>query len=137
MVQPKWTILVLSYDQGGTHLFVINNGSRCAGRWTEDGWMDDYEVLEKIPPFRRAADTHAQGPGWPDVSAIADAMLLDPRDADWRDDSLRIVPESVKVHRVKRVDVTTDEFTVKRHRRETARSMQTARTADTKTGARS
>jgi hypothetical protein len=107
-----------------------------AGRWTEDGWMDDYEVLEKVPPFRRAAGTHAQGAGWPDVTAITDAMLLDPRDADWRDDSLRIVPESVEVHRVRRVEIATDEFSVKRHRGEKAQPMQAAQVTDTETGDR-
>ena len=54
----------------------------------------------------------------PDLVAISQAMPLDPRDADWRHDSLRIVPESVEVHRVKRVEFATDCFTVKRLRRE-------------------
>src|SRR6202012_4609600 len=36
--------------------------------------------------------------------------------SDWRADSLRIVPESVAVHRVTRVEFVTDEFTVKRRR---------------------
>lgn len=49
---------------------------------------------------------------------MSEAMPVDVRDADWRDDSLRIVPESVQVHRVKRVELATDAFTVTRHRRE-------------------
>lgn len=76
--------------------------SASAGRWAEDGWVEDYEVFEKVP----------------DLAAIAEAMPRDPRDADWRDASLRIVSESMEVHRVKRVEFATDEFTVKRHRRE-------------------
>jgi hypothetical protein len=88
------------------------------GRWAEDGWVEDYEVLEKVPPFHGEMGTNEQESGWLDFAAIAEAMPLDPRDADWRDDSLRIVPESVEVHRVKRVEFVTDEFTVKRHRRE-------------------
>jgi RES domain len=75
-----------------------------AGRWTEDGWVDDYEVFESVPPA--------------DFAAIAEAMPLDRREADWRDDSLRIVPKSVEVHRVKRVEFVMDEFKVKRHCRE-------------------
>jgi hypothetical protein len=76
--------------------------SASAGRWAEDGWVEDYEVFEKVL----------------DLAAIAEAMPRDPRDADWREASLRIVSESMEVHRVKRVEFATDEFTVKRHRRE-------------------
>jgi hypothetical protein len=86
------------------------------GRWAEHGWEQDYEVLEKVPPLPKEVDKNAQEPGWPDVAAIAEAVPLDPRDADWRDASLRIVPESIEVHRVKRVEFATNEFTVKRHR---------------------
>jgi hypothetical protein len=92
--------------------------SASTGRWTEDGWEEDYEVLEKVPPLHREVDKNEQEPGWPDFAAIAEAIPLDPRDADWRDASLRIVSESIEVHRVKRVEFATDEFTVKRHRRE-------------------
>jgi RES domain-containing protein len=81
------------------------------GRWGEDGWQQDYEVLEKVPPL----DTQVEQE---DFAAIAEAMPLDTWDADRRDASLRIVSESIQVHRVKRVEFTTDEFTVKRLRRE-------------------
>jgi RES domain len=92
--------------------------SASTGRWAEDGWVEEYEVLEKVPPLHKEVDKKEQEPGWLDFAAIAEAMPLDPRDADWRDASLRIVSESIKVHRVKRVEFATDEFTVKRHRRE-------------------
>jgi hypothetical protein len=90
--------------------------SASTGRWAEDGWVEDYEVLEKVPPLHGEIDKNEQESGWPDSTAIAEAMPLNPGDDDWRDDSLRIVPESVKVHRVKRVEFATDEFVVKRHR---------------------
>jgi hypothetical protein len=86
--------------------------SASTGRWAEDGWQEDYEVLEKVPPLHKEVDKNERQPGWPDFAAI------DPRDADWRDASLRIVSESIKVHRVKRVEFATDVFTVKRHRRQ-------------------
>jgi hypothetical protein len=92
--------------------------SASTGRWAEDGWVEDYEVLEKVPPLHKEIDKNEQEPGRPDFAAIAEATPLDPRDADWRDASLRIVSESMEVHRVKRVEFATDEFTVKRHRRE-------------------
>jgi hypothetical protein len=90
--------------------------SASTGRWAEHGWEQDYEVLEKIPPLPKEVDKNEQEPGWPDVAAIAETVPLDPRDADWRDVSLRVVSESIEVHRVKRVEFATDEFTVKRHR---------------------
>jgi hypothetical protein len=90
--------------------------SASTGRWREDGWVEDYEVFEKVLPLHN--EKNEQEPEWPDLAAIAEAMPLDPRDADWRDASLRIMSESIEVHRVKRVEFATDEFTVKRHRRE-------------------
>jgi hypothetical protein len=84
------------------------------GRWTEDGWVDDYEVVEKISPLHE--NEHATGSlGF---GAIAEAMPPEPQDSGWRCSSLRIVPESIEVHRVKHVEIATDQFTVKRHRRE-------------------
>jgi hypothetical protein len=43
-------------------------------------------------------------------------MPLNPRNADRRDASLRIMSESIEVHRVKGIEFATDEFEVKRHR---------------------
>jgi hypothetical protein len=88
------------------------------GRWAEDGWQEDYEVLEKVPPLHKELDQNEQEPGSPDFAAMVEAMPLDARDADRRDASLRIVSESIEVHRVKRVEFATDDFKVKRHRRE-------------------
>ena len=85
------------------------------GRWTEDGWVEEYEVHELAPPVSNNIE---QDLGWPDLDVIAEATPPDSRGADWREESLRIVPESVRVHRVKRVEFTTDEFTVKRLYRE-------------------
>ena len=92
--------------------------SASTGRWAEDGWVEDYEVLEKVPPFHLRDNKNEQEPRSAGFATIAEAIPLDPRDADWRDDSLRIVPESVQVHRVKSVEFATDEFKVNRHRRE-------------------
>ncbi len=87
------------------------------GRWAEDGWQEDYEVLEKVPSLHQELDQNAQEPGSTNFATIAEAIPLDPRDADRRDTSLRIVSESIEVHRIKRVEFATEEFTVKRHRR--------------------
>jgi RES domain-containing protein len=92
--------------------------SASTGRWTEDGWVEDYEVLEKVPPLHKDVCKNEQETG-PGLATMAEAMPLKSRDADWRDASLRIVPGSMKVHSVKRVEFATDEFAVKRRRLET------------------
>jgi len=102
---------------GGTKI------STSTGRWAEDGWVEDYEVLENVPPLDGEGDNE-QGPAWPVITAISQATPADPRDADRRDAGLRIVLESMKVHRVKRVEFATDEFTVKRCRREKRYSVE-------------
>jgi hypothetical protein len=88
------------------------------GRWTEAGWVDDYEVLENVPLLREEVGKSDQNPGWPAFAAIEKATSFDPRDPDRRDASLRIAFESIEVHRVKRVEFATDRFTVRRHLRQ-------------------
>jgi hypothetical protein len=92
--------------------------SASTGRWAEVGWVEDYEVLENVPPLHKQLDKNEQELGSPDIAPTAQAMPLDRRDGDLRDASLRIVPESMEVHCVKRVEFAMDVFTVKRHRRE-------------------
>jgi hypothetical protein len=94
------------------------------GRWAEDGWVEDYEVFEDAPQCLGKTDKNGQESARPDAAAVAEGEPLDPRNFDRRDDSLRIVLESVEVHRVKRVEFATDEFTVKRHRREKQGSVE-------------
>jgi hypothetical protein len=111
--------VVLFHKAARVEPLIVPEGTEISasmGHWAEDGWVEDYEVLEKVPPFHGEIDTNEQESGWLDFAA--EATPLDLGDADWRGDSLRIVPESVEVHRVKRVEFVTDEFTVKRHRRE-------------------
>jgi len=91
--------------------------SASTGRWAEDGWVDDYEVFENVLPFDGEINRNEQESGSPDLAVIAEATPLDLEYADRREDSLRIVRESVEVHRVKRVEIATDEFMVKRRRR--------------------
>ena len=89
--------------------------SASTGRWTEYGWVEEYEVFENAPLVSGKFDSSEHDP---DFDAITEATPLAPQVANWRDDSLRIVPASVRVHRVKRVEFATDEFTVKRHHRD-------------------
>jgi hypothetical protein len=78
------------------------------------GWLA--RRLEKVPPLPKEVDRNEREPGSPDFAAIAEAMPLNPRNADRRDASLRIMSESIEVHRVKGIEFATDEFEVKRHR---------------------
>jgi RES domain len=113
--------VVLFYRAARVEPMNIPEGTEVSantGRWAEAGWVEDYEVFEEVPQFRGKTNKNRQETAWPDAAAIAKGEPLDPRDSDRRDDSLRVVLESVEVHRVKRVEFTTDEFTVKRHRRE-------------------
>lgn len=86
------------------------------GHMEEEGWEDDYEVIEEVPaaPEEPAAETKPE-PGWPDFAALA-AMPRESQDPDWRDVSLRVVIDSVTVHQVRGVEFETDEFIVTRRR---------------------
>jgi hypothetical protein len=87
------------------------------GQWGEDGWEEDYVVTEEVPPAPvQPNQKEHEKPGWPDFAALALAMPLEPPDVDWREASLRVVANSIQVHRVKRIEFETDEFNVRRHR---------------------
>ena len=108
--------------QGAARVEPVNVPERAeisasTGRWAEDGWVDDYEVLEKVPSTQGDVDNNEQEPTCPAVTT-AKAAPAAPRDANWRDYSLRIMPESVRVHRVRSVEFATDKFAVKRRRQE-------------------
>jgi hypothetical protein len=84
------------------------------GHMEEDGWEQEYEVIEEVPPApEEPAEEAKPKPGWPDFAALA-AMPWEPHDPDWRDASLRVVLDSVTVHQVRRVEFMTDEFSVSR-----------------------
>lgn len=72
-------------------------------RWAEDGWADDYDGVEKVsPPHKNKRAT-----GYLGFGAIAEVMPPDPKDSGWRFVSLRVVPETMEVHRIERVEFAT------------------------------
>ena len=87
------------------------------GRWAEAGWVENYEVFEEMPQFHSEIDKSEQEPGRPDSGIFEVGVPVSSHNADRRDHALRIVPESVEVHHVKRVEIETVEFAVKRRRR--------------------
>jgi hypothetical protein len=95
------------------------------GHIEEEGWEIEYEVIESVPPPQPALPVEMKKPRWP--PNFADILAMSPADPehelddghdDWREPSLRVVIESVKVHVVQRVQVETDEFDVTRRRRD-------------------
>ncbi len=92
------------------------------GHFGEDGWEYDYAVSETVPPVPdESEEEDGKATSWP--PNLADLVMMADRtwedlDTDWREPSLRVVPDSVRVHRVLRVVFKTEEFAVRRHRRE-------------------
>jgi hypothetical protein len=68
--------------------------SASTGYWAEDGWIEDYEVVEKTAPLHKEVHKNETEPQSLNVTAIAEAMPLGPLDVDWREASLRIVSEA-------------------------------------------
>jgi hypothetical protein len=74
----------------------------------DDGPYPDYRVVEEVPlptVDERSADPFAQHHSW------------DPDD-DWRDATLRVALDTVKLHHLQRVEFFTDEYDVDRSRHE-------------------
>jgi hypothetical protein len=113
--------VVLFHNSARVQAMDIPEGaeiSASTGRWTEEGWVDDYEVIEKVPPLPNEVGRSERDKKRSNVTAMARGRPIGSRDADLRDPSLRVVSESMEVHRVKGVEFVTEEFPVRRHRRE-------------------
>ena len=90
------------------------------GHFGEDGWEDDYAVIEEVPPVpAESNETDGEAPSWPpnlaDLATRAN-LIWENLDTDWRKPGLCVLPDSVRVHRVSRVVFETEEFPVRRHR---------------------
>jgi len=84
------------------------------GHWSEDGWEADYSVSERVPPKKPPKEKDDKDQ-WPVLAEFAGSAWR-ANDADLRDATLRIDPESVKVHVVRRVQFQYDAHDVRRHR---------------------
>jgi hypothetical protein len=90
----------------------ITASTACNG---EDGWEPDYQVQEQIPtPEKLQVDPMDHGL----LGGFLSYMSQPGVDGDCRVVSLRILPDTVKVHHVNWVRVDTTPFNVKRHRSE-------------------
>lgn len=84
------------------------------GLTTEDGWEADYSVSECVLSKKPSQERHDEDQ-WPDLAAFAvDAWHA--HDVYFRDATLRIDPESVKVHVVRGVAFRCDAYDVRRYR---------------------
>lgn len=107
-------------DGSGSNLVLFHKAARvqeldlpdgtvveATGPFDDEGFEIGYHVSELVPSPRSAetASPHADGhPPWAD-------------DADYRQPALRVVPTSLQVHDVTRVQVSTDAHNVSRQRR--------------------
>src|SRR6266496_5876326 len=84
------------------------------GQTTEDGWEVDYSVIERVQKKQTSKPKDAEDQ-WPDLAApVLGASAHD--DFDFREATLRIDPDSIKVHVVRRVQFESDEHDVRRYR---------------------
>ncbi|WP_415287909.1 RES domain-containing protein [Brevundimonas sp. S1H14] len=108
-VQTAGTVMnvVLFHKAAGLEPIDLPKGTRISarsGRWEDEGFEADFEVLEMTPPPEDKADR----PPWP-----MDLEIDEPPD---RDPALRIVKGSLQVHAIKAVNYTADIHTVSRFR---------------------
>jgi len=85
------------------------------GQMYEEGWETEYVVIERVPPAPAPAEAPAGDEGWPNFAALAGGPWTPP-DPDFREATLRIDIDSIKVHVVRRVEFDTIEHDVRRHR---------------------
>jgi len=84
------------------------------GHTSEDGWEVDYSVIERTSPAE-VPDGKDGDDGWPSLPVFAGNPWTS-GDPDSREATLRIDPDSVKVHIVRGVQFDSDEHKVRRHR---------------------
>lgn len=99
--------VVLFHKAAGLEPIDLPKGTQVSarsGRWEDEGFEPDFEVLEMMPAQGKAAPR----PPWP-----LDLGLKEPAD---REPALRIVPHSLHVHEIKAVSYTTDVHLVSRIR---------------------
>jgi hypothetical protein len=98
---------------GGTEI------SSSLGNMTEDGWEDDYTVIEEIP-LKRDKAVMKQSP-WIKLPT-GDVYNWSPQNLDTRPLTLKVDLESVRVHQVDAVQFETTDYVVRRHRWERRKS---------------
>lgn len=84
-----------------------------------DGWYPDYSVWEEVPMPEEEKAAAPQKLGFLPKTAMFDHARAD---EGLRMDTLEVIPATVKVHRIKRIKVESDQHVVERHRRQMEKS---------------
>nr|WP_283822043.1 RES family NAD+ phosphorylase [Bradyrhizobium diazoefficiens] len=85
------------------------------GHSSNEGWEDDYSVIEEVPPALKADEKQEKTSEWPDFAAMP-ALPGRGTGSDQREPALRVMPGSVWVHHVEGVVFKTDEYQIRRFR---------------------
>lgn len=85
------------------------------GHNSEDGWEIDYFVTETMPP-PESSKVEGDNNGFPASPLYIERPAE--RDDDYRQETLRLIMESVEVHHVTWAKVSTKSYPVSRYRRE-------------------
>lgn len=87
-------------------------------RSTEDGREADYAVYEEVPPTK-TGPSDLEKHGFGDLSALSiSSARRSAWNADHRHATLRVIPDSLIVHHVRAVKISTEEHSVRRRRSE-------------------
>lgn len=95
---------------------VLPNGTEVTarlGQMEEEGWEQDYTVIERVPP---AAETPPTPPKGLEHIAMDFEAPCEAPDPDGRPVTLKIDLDSLTVHIVEAVKIKTVDYKVKRHR---------------------
>ncbi len=88
------------------------------GQLGEEGWEEEYTVIEEVPVVFESNIRNMDTPShFPYISGRQDTVdsVAESSNVDNRKFSLRVILDSIKVHRVLRVEHETEEFSVSRH----------------------
>ncbi len=85
------------------------------GHSSNEGWEDDYSVIEEVPTPLKADEKQEKTSEWPDFAAMPVLVGTD-TDSDQREPALRVMPDCVWVHHVEGVVFKTDEYQIRRLR---------------------
>lgn len=111
--------VVLFHKAARVQAMEIPEGTEIRARTGQngpDGWEEEYAVVEETPPAPINANED-EADALPTLAALAslNASWVD-LISDAREPALRVMADSVSVHRVRSVQFATDAFTVTRHR---------------------
>jgi hypothetical protein len=102
-------------SQLGRHSRLMALGDQRSDRSDVRGRLGDRICGDRaVPPAQAPAEPTSSDEGWPNFGSMTSPWT--PLDPDHREPALRVDPESIRVHQVRRVEFETTEYVVRRHR---------------------